>query len=268
MQQKGKVSKPRKRTQRKRRGKRKVAVPIWVWISALVLLALAILLPYLRPANPEKGSRIPEGNYAYGIDISHHNGREIVWDSLMVLTDASRRTIRSVVKAREIHPVSFVFIKATEGLSWTDREFARNWEEAGRRDFRRGAYHFYRTSKNPVQQARHFINTVGSLRHKDLPPVLDIETLHRGYSRAELNRDLGIWLETVWNHYGRKPVIYTYESFARDYLDKTLLEKYPLWIAHYDVPKPDTERWNWWQFTDKAVVHGIPGHVDLNVSKR
>lgn len=218
-------------------------------------------------ANIDSGEKVPAGNWKYGVDLSHHNAGDIQWDSLYVMTDARGRTVRQLSEARDIQPVSFVFIKATEGISHKDRRFAGRWKEAGERSLSRGAYHFYRTSKNPAEQARHFIRTVGSLKYRDLPPVLDIEILHDGCSKERLNADLKVWLETIENHYGKRPIIYTYETFARDYLDRSLTGNYPVWIAHYGVRRPDREDWDYWQFTDKAVVHGVPGLVDLSVAR-
>lgn len=84
-----------------------------------------------------------------------------------------------------------------------DKDFKRNWQDAGRSGLRRGAYHFFRSSKDGEAQARLFIKTVGDLRFKDLPPVLDIETIHRGGSMKKLNEEALKWLETIEGHYGK-----------------------------------------------------------------
>ena len=266
------ATKPKKKTSRRKTSKRRQInwkeVKSW---AILIVLGL-ILYFWARPAvqqwtdGPDSGAKVPSGNWQYGIDLSHHNDGRILWDSLYVMTNARGCTVRELADARDVHPVRFVFLKATEGVTHKDRRFAANWKEAGARSLARGAYHFYRTSKDPVQQAEHFIRTVGSLRYRDLPPVLDIETLHAGGSKEKMNADLKIWLETVEKHYGRKPVVYTYESFARDYLDAQITSRYPVWIAHYGVDRPLRTDWDYWQFTDKGIVHGIPGHVDLSVT--
>ena len=115
-----------------------------------------------------------------------------------------------------------------------DKDFKRNWQDAGRSGLRRGAYHFFRSSKDGEAQARLFIKTVGDLRFKDLPPVLDIETIHRGGSMKKLNEEALKWLETIEGHYGKKPIVYTGSSFARDWLSKRITDNYPVWIAHYE----------------------------------
>ena len=155
--------------------------------------------------------------------------------------------------------------KATEGTSFRDRRFAQNWEAAGRLRAQRGAYHFFRSSADPEKQAANFIATVGPLRHGDLSPVLDIETLHRGCTKDTLNQRALTWLKAVEKHYGRRPVIYTSDRFALDILSSDITEHYPLWIARYGGKTPDSPACTMWQFTDRAVIHGIRGYVDLSV---
>lgn len=268
--QRTKIS-PAKGSRRKKRKPLKVTIGVWtaVGIAVSVVLALAIIF-FSRGGGGEheSGAKVPSGDWRYGIDISHHNADGIVWDSLYVLTDKRGRTIRDHHQAKDITPVSFVFIKATEGVAMVDKDFKRNWHDAGRSGLRRGAYHFFRSSKDGEAQARLFIKTVGDLRFKDLPPVLDIETIHRGGSRKKLNEEALKWLRTVENHYGKRPIVYTGASFARDCLSKDITENYPVWIAHYEKDQPAFEGWTWWQFTDKAVVKGVPGLVDLSVMRK
>lgn len=262
---------PAKRPRRKKRKPKKVNIEVWtaVGIAASIILALAVMfISQGGGGGHETGAKVPPGDWRYGIDISHHNAGDIVWNSLYVLTDKRGKTIRDHHLAKDIRPVSFVFIKATEGVSMVDKDFKRNWQDAGRSGLRRGAYHFFRSSKDGEAQARLFIKTVGDLRFKDLPPVLDIETIHRGGSMKKLNEEALKWLETIEGHYGKKPIVYTGSSFARDWLSKRITDNYPVWIAHYEKDRPDFDGWTFWQFTDKAVVKGVPGPVDLSVMKR
>ena len=262
---------PAKRPRRKKRKPKKVNIGVWtaVGIAASVILALAVMfISQGGGGGHETGAKVPPGDWRYGIDISHHNAGDIVWDSLYVLTDKRGKTIRDHHLAKDIRPVSFVFIKATEGVSMVDKDFKRNWQDVGRSGLRRGAYHFFRSSKDGEAQARLFIKTVGDLRFKDLPPVLDIETIHRGGSRKKLNEEALKWLRIIEEHYGKKPIVYAGASFAKDYLSKDITENYPVWIAHYEKDQPAFEGWTWWQFTDKAVVKGVPGLVDLSVMRK
>lgn len=262
---------PKKRKYRRKKKPGEISLGAWtaVGIAVAVLIALVMIFHKCGGAvDYETGAKVPPGEWRYGIDISHHNGGRIVWDSLYVLTDRRGRTIRDIHEAYDIKPVSFVFIKATEGVSMVDKDFSRNWKEAGRSGLKRGAYHFFRSSKDGAAQAELFIRTVGDLRFKDLPPVLDIESIHRGGSRKRLNEEALKWLKVIESHYGKKPIVYSGVSFATDFLDKEITGNYPVWIAHYEKDQPSFEGWTWWQFTDRAVVKGVPGLVDLSVTRR
>lgn len=259
----GKKKKPARKKGRKK--VRKIHMNIWIVIAIVLLTGLIVSWPSIRHRShsEDKGAAVPKGAYVYGIDISHFQ-THVEWDSLMVLTDGSRRTMKSMSMAKDIRPVSYVFIKATEGSSMKDKHFRKHWKEAEKKDIRRGAYHFFRSSKDPRQQAENFIKAVGELRYKDLPPVLDIETIHSGCSRKTLNDKALTWLKIIEKHYGRKPIVYSSASFIEDILCDEIRMNYPIWVAHYDVETPRYKDWDFWQFTDKAVVHGIDGYVDLN----
>ena len=263
------MAKTRKRKKRKRgqsgeivRRLKQIAV-----LTAILLLTIYVPSLFWNRPGVESGDKVPKGDYLYGIDVSHHNGGRFVWDSLRVMTDNRGRTVRSISEAYDIKPVSFVFIKATEGVSMKDSDFRKNWKESGKAGLRRGAYHFFRSSKDGNDQAAHFIATVGDLSARDLPPVLDIESIHLGCSRELLNERALQWLRAVEKRYGRKPIVYSGASFARDNLSREITDNYEIWIAHYGTSSPAFDGWTYWQFTDKAVVYGVPGHVDLSVRK-
>lgn len=257
-----------KRAGRRRKKKVKVS-PFLAVASAAVLLAALIIVPLSKTrTSSEAGAVVPASGFnGCGIDISHNNKGPIIWDSLMVMVDRSGSTVKSMKKASKVLPVKFIFIKATEGASMRDPKFKEYWSEAGARDIQRGAYHFFRSSKDGRTQARNFIAAVGEIRHSDLPPALDIETIHRGCTRKTLNDRALEWLKVVEQHYGRKPVVYTSDSFAKNILSDEITENYPVWIAHYGVESPDFEDWEYWQFTDRALVYGLPEPVDLSVRR-
>lgn len=266
---KGKTSYKRKGPAIRRKTRRKLTVgPLWI-VVVLLFLGFVLAIPYLKESIIETGAPIPELAMSGGdftIDVSHYQG-EIKWDSLVVMVNSEGRTTRDMTRAKTVRPVVSAVIKATEGETMVDPAFAEYWEGAGTGRIKRGAYHFYRSSRDPLRQARNFIGTVGELRYSDLPPVLDVETMHKGCSKKKLNEGILIWLQTVEKEYGRKPVIYSSESFLRDNISREILAGYPVWVAHYGVEKPGMTTWKAWQFTDKAIVHGVDGRVDLSIFK-
>lgn len=257
----------RRKTTRKKKKVKKIVVKPWVVVAiciAFSVLAYGLFLSKTN-SNPE-GVKVPAiKHYGYGIDISHHNNKDIKWDSLKVMIDNNGYLVDDISIASKIEPVKFVYMKATEGGNFKDKQFSKFWRQAGKHDIGRGAYHFFRSNKDGEQQAKFFIKTVGSLRYKDLPPMLDIETIHAGCSKQLLNERALQWLKTVEMHYGKKPIVYASDSFIKDYLSKDITNNYPIWVAHYKTDKPKFDNWLYWQFTEEATVYGIDGPVDLNI---
>lgn len=188
----------------------------------------------------------------YGFDVSHYQNKEdIKWDSLSI----GNKTI----------PLEFVVMRATMGNRSADKHFDEFWEMAKKHDLIRGAYHFYRADEDPVIQANNFLANV-KLESGDLPPILDIEKIPKRKTNKKLVEDLKVWCKIVEETYGTKPIIYTYYHYYKDLL-KGELEGYPLWLANYnDVPTPSPDdQWDFWQFTENGIVHGINTKVDLDI---
>ncbi|KAA2224598.1 glycoside hydrolase family 25 protein [Chryseobacterium sediminis] len=188
----------------------------------------------------------------YGFDVSHYQNREdIKWDSLSI----GNKTI----------PLEFVVMRATMGNRSADKHFEDFWEMAKKHNLIRGAYHFYRADEDPVIQANNFLANV-KLESGDLPPILDIEKIPKRKTNKKLIEDLKVWCRIVEEAYGEKPIIYTYYHYYKDFL-KGEFEGYPLWLANYnDVPSPSPDdQWDFWQFTENGIVHGINAKVDLDV---
>ncbi|WP_229310942.1 glycoside hydrolase family 25 protein [Larkinella soli] len=199
------------------------------------------------------GIRVPLKYTVHGIDVSHHNHR-IDWKRVCQMQAGGLA-------------LQFVFVKATEGATLVDRRFQSNWREARKAGLRRGAYHFYLPRRDPVKQARNFINTV-TLESGDFAPVLDFETDAAGKIPSDrLIADLRLWLSMLEAHYGIKPIIYTNRHFYLLYIEGNF-DDYPLWIADYTTEHPkafQSDRLYLWQHNKGGWVDGIRGHVDFNV---
>ena len=194
----------------------------------------------------------PEGYEIHGIDISHHQGK-IDWEELK-----EKGTINDL-------PIRFIMIKATEGANRTDANFKDNFYQARENGFTRGAYHFYSVLSPAREQAAFFIRQV-KLEMGDLPPVLDVEHKPRNQTDEEFKNSVKEWLDIVEDHYGVKPIIYTYYKFKTRYLSDPVFDEYPYWIAHYYVDKVEYEgEWKFWQHTDVGRLPGIRGPVDFNI---
>lgn len=185
------------------------------------------------------------GYTVHGIDVSAYQGR-IEWPQVAG------------------HQVKFAFIKATEGVTLRDPRFQRNWRGARQAGIYRGAYHYFQPNYDGAKQANLFTRTV-PLAAGDLPPVLDVEHAEF-HDVAQMRRNVAVWLRLVERHYGVRPILYSNYSFYKRYLAGHF-DKYPLWLAHYEVAQPTLPRSKWiiWQHSDEAYVPGIRGTVDFNV---
>ena len=257
--------KPVSRRTSSRKKKQTVSRPMPVWLRNLLAFCIIAVFsagfywffirPYAYRWKPCYGLKaygicVPCCYDVHGIDISHYQG-DIDWGQLTQsrLTD---------------FPIEFVFMKATEGGDHGDDTFARNFSEAGKHGFIRGAYHFFSPVTDPLKQADFFIRTV-KLAPGDLPPVLDVEVTGKK-KKEELQGNIKRWLDRIEAHYGVKPILYTSYKFKTRYLSDSIFDTYPYWIAHYYVDSVKYEgKWHFWQHTDVGSVPGIEENVDLNV---
>ena len=260
-----KTVKPKKKATPRKTKKKKVKkweMPEWLYyvlMGVIVVLFVAgfycfFIRPYAyrwKPCYGLKGYGVcmPHGYKVHGIDISHYQG-DIDWKMLKQTRQGQ-------------FPVQFIFMKATEGGDFADDKFVANFDSARAHGFIRGAYHFYNPKTDAHKQADFFINSV-KLEPGDLPPVLDIEKKSRDIKK--LQQDLKIWLRKVEKHYGVKPIIYASYKFKTKYLNDSVFDSYPYWIAHYYVDSVKYQgEWKFWQHTDVGTLPGIDEKVDLNI---
>lgn len=184
-----------------------------------------------------------------GFDVSHYQG-VIDWEA-----------VDSVAQRA---PLSFVFVRATMGDDGKDKAFNLNWKGARANHFIRGAYHYYRPDENSLKQAENFIATV-KLSEGDFPPVLDIEDLPKKQSMDNLVLGLKRWMDMIEQHYGVQPILYSGEHYYTNHLKKWFPD-HVVWIANYNFFVEEIKpEWHFWQFTEKGVIKGIDGKVDLNI---
>jgi len=190
----------------------------------------------------------------YGIDISHYQNNEV--DQIVQQKDK----------------IQFVICKATEGLTYIDPKFNRNWTTLKEHGVIRGAYHFYRSEDDPEKQATFFLNTISTIEKWDIPPILDFEEggINSSQSIEEVQTGVKSFLELIEKKLGRKPILYTDIRTANKYLGDPYFSDYPLWIANYinesSPHLPDTwkdRRWTFWQKTSTYQINGQDNDLDL-----
>jgi GH25 family lysozyme M1 (1,4-beta-N-acetylmuramidase) len=203
----------------------------------------------------------------HGIDVSAWNGKNIDW--------------KAVSKTN----VEYCWIKATEGVTHTNRGHTDKFKGARDNGLIVGGYHFarpdYNNNDNPltdaVQEAHHFLNVMSKVGIKpgDLLPVLDVEKGMKTDDQYNVDWCLK-WLDVVEQEAGVKSVVYS-AKWAWDLFlvkanknDLSKLIQYPVWWASYSgtvEPKRNVrgwQEWNVWQYGSRGSVSGIKGNVDVN----
>ncbi|HEY1959778.1 MAG TPA: GH25 family lysozyme [Polyangiaceae bacterium] len=190
----------------------------------------------------------PPASSGGGIDVSHYQG-SVNW--------ANVKTVRN-----------FAYAKATESTSYTDSKFVANYAGMQAAGLQRGAYHFFRASKDAVTQADHFASVIKAAGYGggDLAPMVDVEVTD-GVSAATVISGLRAFLNEAQSKLGTTLMIYTGPSFWTHNLGNPDFSSNPLWIAHYTSAPHPTVPTTWsgytiWQFTQSDKVTGVGGNVD------
>lgn len=206
----------------------------------------------------------------YGIDISRHQhekGRKrysINWNDLRITSLGPKHNAEG-----QTFPVSFVYIKSTEGTTVRNRYFITDYTAARSQGIRTGAYHFFSLTSPALAQATYFVNHT-LFRPDDFPPVLDVEPtdaqIRKIGGTEELLRRIRIFMEYVERRTGMKPILYINQGFVNQHMVHAadIKQRYNVWIARYGEYKPDVKL-VYWQLTPDGRVNGITGPVDINV---
>lgn len=206
------------------------------------------------------GPKVPEAD-AYGVDVSRYQG-DVRWDEVRLIPFNITTRRQGADDTSAAVSIGFIFAKATEGADYKDP-----CVEANRRGIRStgalfGAYHVL-TMANAEEQADNFISHSG-LRNGDMLPVIDLEEALLGdFGIAAVRKVLASVAKRLRNHYGKRPIIYTSQSYAAKLLEGGRFEGYPLWIARYSVAEPPAGA-DVWQFSEDGRIPGIDVPVDLN----
>jgi GH25 family lysozyme M1 (1,4-beta-N-acetylmuramidase) len=221
--------------------------------TAALLAALLTVSVTAGAASAAGSQQFRSSQVIDGPDVSsyqHPYGAKINW--------------RAVSKTEK----DFAIVKATEGTSYRNPWFWRDYDGARRAGLVRGSYHFARPGYPLVttarRQANYYVKHIGNVRTSNtLPPALDLEWTG-GLGRGALVTWAQLFLLQVRKLTNRTPLIYTYPSFWTGALgDPEALARYPLWMASYSGPADDSA--TLWQYTSGAHVDGIRGRVDMTV---
>lgn len=186
-----------------------------------------------------------------GIDASHHQGA-IDW------------------KAVAGDGISFAYLKATEGTTFTDPTFAGHRAAAQRQGIRVGGYHYFQLCSDGEAQAEHFARVLGDNGgRRGLAPAVDLELAGSCAvppDREALLAEVRAFLARIERAYGARPLVYLYPDFEERFGLASDLSSYPQWVRRLGRTPPQ-RTWHLWQYDDRGSVPGIAGGVDLNLMR-
>ena len=212
--------------------------------ALVVFMGWYVLRQYILPHS------VNVDRYRYpiaGIDVSKHNG-DIDFDQV------------------RDDDYQFVYIKASEGMTYKDDAFDRNYRAARKAGLKVGAYHFFRKNRTGEEQASNLLSAIRG-KELDLPLVIDLEDdwgNGAGVSRQEALERVMDMIE-VLNGKGYQVMIYTnLDGYNKYYKD--MLGDHDLWLCSFTSPDLLTSMpHRIQQFNHEGSVNGVDGKVDLNV---
>jgi lysozyme len=174
----------------------------------------------------------------------------------------------------------FTFIKATEGLSYTDPTFSDNWRGAKATGFLRGAYCLFHPNQDAMKQAQRFLAALKDVDDEgELPCSLDLEVVD-GVANSGIINGARAWLEEVEQTLGRKPMIYSGVSFLDTNFTETggrppsWASDYALWLGWFPgrysagmspLMPGGWSQWAFWQYGGTGHLSGIKPAVDQDL---
>ncbi|AZV56812.1 GH25 family lysozyme [Clostridium sp. AWRP] len=156
--------------------------------------------------------------------------------------------------------VEVVYIKATEGRTYTDKTFYDFYKQAKALGLKVGFYHYLR-GNDPVIEAQHFLSVVSNM---PVDCVYAIDTEDDSIRNSSANQRVRQFADHLKSR-GKAAGLYTYDSFYEECLNKNIIGDLPLWVAHYGVSEPNVKPYAGFQYSETGRVPGISGNVDLNI---
>lgn len=184
-----------------------------------------------------------------GIDVSQWNG-DIDW---------------AAVKASG---VDYVIIRAGYGkyAFQVDKKFYENIRGAQAVGLDCGVYWYsYALTVEDARREAEVCCEIINGYDYTFPVYFDIEEKsQQALSTAQASAIIETFCSTIADN-GYHPGLYSYASFLNTQVYKEVLEKYDVWVAHFNVAAPSySNPYGMWQYSSTGTVPGIKGDVDLD----
>lgn len=161
--------------------------------------------------------------------------------------------------------IEVVYIRSSEGTNYIDAKFEQNYKRAREAGLKIGFYHYVDArSVSQAEKEAQFFASVISGKIADCRLAMDFESFGR-LSKKEINT-IGLAFMKKLEELTKKEVVLYSNAYTASRIWEGEVTNYPLWIAQYEVNKPENSgtwnSWAGWQYTDVGRVAGISNHVD------
>lgn len=165
--------------------------------------------------------------------------------------------------------VDFVMLRIGTGYGQKfnlDAKFKTYYTNAKANGLKIGCY-FYSYAKTVARakaEANEVLNAMKGYSF-DYPICFDIEDVTQmKLGKSLITEICHTWLSIVESA-GYYASIYTNPDWLRNRIDKSVIDKYDLWLAQWDAKQP-AYKCGMWQKSSKGSVNGIKGNVDMDIS--
>jgi lysozyme len=170
--------------------------------------------------------------------------------------------------------IQFAFVKITQGRLHYEGSFYNlkaRISEIKAHGVKLGYYHFCAPGVNSPSidaksEAANLNKHLADLPVFDFPIVLDIEKFMD--NAKWMAKGLTEYMQNFISEINHEVIIYTNKWI---WTDKENFKLYPLWVPDYNGEITIPVGWTDWtihQFTDKGVINGAKGNIDLNWMKK
>ena len=166
--------------------------------------------------------------------------------------------------------VDFAIIRAGYGklVSQKDPTFDYNVQNAQRVGLNCGTYWYsYALTVEDAQAEAEACYEIIKNYDFNYPVYFDIEDPSQSHlSASQISAIIETFCTTLQEK-GCYVGIYSYANFLTTHVFETVLKKYDVWVAHFDVMQPDFNgEYGMWQYSSTGSVNGINGNVDMDYS--
>ncbi len=247
------------------------------WMFATAMLASAGMLGCAGlDAEPDPSSELPAITHpeddTAGSQIRLHEGVEAIqveWVTQTPGMDVSSHQGAVNWSTAKANGAQFAYAKATERTTYTNPDFAQQYNGSYNVGMVRGAYHFALPDRSSgATQGSFFVSHGGGWSNdgRTLPPVIDLEYNPYGASCYGLSQSAMVaWIHDIANTVkakaGRDPAFYTSTSWwSLCTGNSAAFSINPLWVARY-ASTVGTLPASWtfytiWQFSDSGIFPG------------